>query len=396
MRDGKKSVTYKRLDNNSMAECHIEWLTTMNDIESLRDKWLELEEIVNNRTVFASCDYVIPWYRYYRGNKHEQYGEPLLGVAWRGNQIIGIAPLICWNGTLGKIPVRRIDFIGFMSYSGEFLVPDENPEIVGMFTGSLIDRGGFDVIGLHGWDMGSEKFRIFNRSVAEHDMRLEISGYRYAMIDLSNGYKKYCESMSRNFRRNKKRHLEKISGMGEWGIDLIKGSGSPEEISRTIERMVSIYNCSWKVRHGGEIGDHHRRFYEEIVNRLSSRKMLYFCVLSINREDAAFFLAAVERGVLYDIFLSYNDRFKDLRPGEFLINQITERLPEMGVKTFISHGDHEYKRRWATHFIPQYQTYIFSHGIRSRMSRIMKFRIQPFIEKAKKDFRLPALARVNK
>lgn len=372
--------SYER-DKQNKTISRIEWISSMEEIEALHDKWVELENAVNNCTVFSSFDYVMPWYRHYSGVKKEQYGEPLLGAVWEDNKLIGIAPFTCWKGTLGKIPIRHIDFAGFNAEAGEFLVLDDRPEIIGRVIDSLINRKGFDVISLNSFDVRSKKFEALCKTVINRGLRLEKSEYSYAMVDLRDGYESYRNSMSRNFRRNMKRFSDWINKAGQWRIDSIHYADNREEISPFLERMFSIYNRSWKYKAEGPLAEHHRKFFESIVERFAKRGMLFMSFLSINSEDIAFFLSVFEKGVLYDIFLSYNDLYRKLRPGEFLINEILKKLSDKGIHTFISHGAHEYKRRWATDFAPLTRCFVFSSGLRASIARFMKFGVQPIIKK---------------
>lgn len=363
-----------------MAEPRIEWLNDMADIESLRYKWRKLEETVNYRTVFASCDYVIPWYRYYRGNKHQQYGVPLLGTAWTDDKLTGVAPMTYWKGWLGGVPVHRIDFAGFNSHVGEFLVPDDKPEIIGRFIDSLIVKGGFDVICLNGFDTNSQKYQELGNAVSAHGLRMERSDYSYAIIDLKNGYNAYYDSLTSKRRNNIRRHAKNVAKAGTWQVDTIKSVENEKELTSFLERMIKIYNSSWKVNARGQLAEHHSGFFKETANRFVRREILHLSILSINSQDIAFFFALMEGGILYDLFISYAESFKELRPGEFMMQEIAKHLPDMGIRTIVSHGDHDYKKNWASDFVPLTRVFIFSNGLRSKISRLMKFKIQTFIE----------------
>lgn len=363
----------------------ITWLNNIAEISALKEPWERLESSVRDRTVFSTFDYVLPWYRHYSGSGHEQFGEPLLGAAWQGNELLGIAPFTSWRGTLGRVPVNRVDFAGFTSGAGEFLVPDDKHEVIAHFIDSLVARGGFDILCLNSFAPASGKMRILCDAVKRNGLDLERVMYRYAMVDLKDGYEAYSKRMGGDFRRNLRRHERKVHGVGNPQIETFKHAEKPEDLLAPLSRMLSVYNASWKVTMGGPLAEHHRRFYEEIAFRFARRGMLHLVIMSIDSNAAAFFLALSERETAYDIFISFAELFKSARPGEFLTQQVIKELPKVNIHALISHGDHPYKNAWASHFVPQTHVVIFNRGLRAHMSRFVKFSVQPVVEKAKEN-----------
>jgi hypothetical protein len=74
---------------------------------------------------------------------------------------------------------------------------------------------------------------------------------------------------------------------------------------------------------------------------------------SVEDQWNAYFFGLVERGCFYDINLAYAESFEKLSPGAHLTQSSLEQLSAAGVHTVISHGAHEYKKHWATRFVPQ-------------------------------------------
>ena len=298
----------------SGAEMRIEWLSRLEEIENLKEKWFELEASVSDRTVMSSYDYVIPWYRHYSGTKKDQYGEPLLGLAWQGNELVGVAPFTFWKGTLGKIPVHRVDFVGHNAEAGEFLVQDGREDTISSFIDSLIREVPFDVICLNNFDTNTKKYQSLVKIVASYGLRVELSEHRYAIVDLQDGHEAYCKRMSRNFRNNLKRHAKRMAVAGDVNIDRFHATCSEHKINEYLLRTCAIGDKSWKARTNVSPAMHHRLFAEEIAMRFAKRGMVDLSILTINGSDAAYILALVERGVYYDFTISFDDSFKDLFP----------------------------------------------------------------------------------
>ncbi len=358
----------------------IKWIDNLEEIEKIEECWVSLEKSAKNRTVHSKFDWVIPWYRHYCGIGYQQYGKPLVGTAWIGEKLVGVAPFTIWKGTLGKIPVNRIDFAGFNSQAGEFLFEDGKYSIIYSILKNLFDSKRFDVLCLNNIKEDSEEYRIICHVINDIELRAELSKYRFAMVDLTNGYDNYYKSMGRNFRRNIKRHEKKIYSAGRPKIEELLRIDNKEDLSEALDRINKISDLSWKNDKKQKSSDHHKSFYEEVALRFGKHGSLHLSILSIDSTDVAYVLSILDRGVYYDVTISFNDMFKEYSPGTYLMQEILRGLPNVGVHTVISHGDHEYKRRWTSQFESRCKVFIFSPSIRALLSRALKFRL-PIIYK---------------
>ena len=119
----------------------------------------------------------------------------------------------------------------------------------------------------------------------------------------------------------------------------------------------------------------HREWFRELAVRFNRRGMLDLSFLRIGGRDAAYVLAFVERGFWFDAMISFDDQFKSLSPGFYLMHAILKRLPGRGVHTVVSHGDHDYKLRWASGFVPQTCVYLFGGSTAALASRLARFKL---------------------
>jgi CelD/BcsL family acetyltransferase involved in cellulose biosynthesis len=105
--------------------------------------------------------------------------------------------------------------------------------------------------------------------------------------------------------------------------------------------------------------------------------MLGLPILTIGDKDAAFILGVVERGCFYDVTLAYDESVAKLSPGSILMQKTLERLPALGVRTVFSHGAHEYKKFWATAFLPQQRIFLFARRPKAAATRFIRFSLEP-------------------
>ena len=105
--------------------------------------------------------------------------------------------------------------------------------------------------------------------------------------------------------------------------------------------------------------------------------MLHLSLLSIDGQDAAAVMGLVERGRYYDVTLSYAERFAHLSPGSYLVQQALKMLAASGVSIVVSHGAHDYKRRWSSRFVSSPRTFLFAPSLRGSSARFIRFQAAP-------------------
>src|SRR3990170_714458 len=119
------------------SDLRVEWIRGTGEIEKLRETWIALENEVRNRTLYSRYDYVIPWYHCYAGTKFAEFGEPLVGLAWEEDRLVGIAPLINSRASFAKIPVRHVACAGYNLAAGELLIRDGETGVIERFVDDL-------------------------------------------------------------------------------------------------------------------------------------------------------------------------------------------------------------------------------------------------------------------
>jgi CelD/BcsL family acetyltransferase involved in cellulose biosynthesis len=357
----------------------IDWHSRIDEIEALEPAWRALESTVADRMVLSTFDYLVPWYRHYYCQGIQ--GRPLFGAAWEGTELVGIAPLVRRWDILGHVPVRRIDFAAYSAEGGEFLVRDNRPELVIEFLHALRKAGGFDVISLNNMEPGSPKLCALEDGVSAMRLAMERTEHCYAAIDLKEGYEAYSRALNASLKGDVRREMRRRATRLEQTGGAALGGGrfvtDPEHMAVCVERMFAINDLSWKAKQDGPMAGHHRAFYRELTSRFVRRGMVDLPILTIGGVDAAYVVGIAERGIYYDITVSYRDEFSALSPGLYLMQGILKTLPSLGIHKVISHGAHEYKRRWAITFPIVRRVFLFPPGLRPALSRFLKFRLAP-------------------
>ena len=352
--------------------CRVHWIRDAAALEPIEGAWRALEQRVQCRTHASTFDFLATWYRHYAG---DYGGTPLIGLAWRGPDLVGVAPLMVRRGRVGRIPVTRIDFAPNDSVAGEFLADDDQPDVVAALVESLVHTAAFDVICLNGFDPASPQLLALHGAAAGHRLSVEMEDHAFATVNLRGGYAAYQAGLSSHYRRNLNQKARKIAaaGFSVEGVQLTQGL---DTLEASIARMIRITEASYKLE-GRRLADSHRGFLTDVARRFGARGILSLPVLSIGGRDAAFILGVVERGCFYDITLAYDESLARLSPGAFLMQQALQHFAGAGVHTVVSHGAHDYKKHWSTALGPQKRVFLFPPGLRAAAARFVRFGLQP-------------------
>lgn len=358
----------------------VTWFRRLGEIEALKGDWEALEEKATNRTAFSTFDWIMAWYTHYGG----VIGEPLVGAVRSDGVLVAIAPFVYWKGTLGGVPVRRVDFAGHNSEAGEFLIADGHTEAVKALLESLKREVRFDLVCLNNIDEGSEVSKALEKTAAAGGLRMELAVKRYASVELRDGFDAYFSKMTSKFRRNIRSREKRMDAAGGWKIDRISPGSTDGDTAEFMSRVFGITDASKKaINNGGPMASHHKRFYEDVAARFAKKGALDISVLSINNTDAAAIFALADRGVFYDCMISYKEAYHEYSPGTVLMIEILKTLPKLDIRYVVSHGDHEYKRYWTSGFVCQNRVFMFEPSIRGVASRLAKFSVIPGVQRLK-------------
>jgi CelD/BcsL family acetyltransferase involved in cellulose biosynthesis len=366
------------MDEQAASSLRVEWLADLGKIQALRRDWMDLESKVRDRTVYVTHDYVVSWYKGYGGTRYTAFGKPLVGAVWDGSTLVGVAPFIACRPTFGKVPVRRLDFAGYNLQAGEFLSWDGRSDVLVAIIYALAERLNWDVLCLNNIQADSERAFALQQAAERCRLAWEVTDdHSYAVADLRQGYEAYAKLRGSNFRKQVRRHAKKIEQAGSWRVDRLDCSRGPGPVAEYLERMFSIADAGWRARERGLAEErNHHPFFRTLVPPFAERGMVDLSILSIGGRDAAFTLALVERGVYFHLLIAFDEDMSAYSPGSFLLQEVFRLLPTLDIHFVVSHGDYEYKRRWASEFVNQKRFLLFSRTLRGRLSHLWKFRLE--------------------
>jgi CelD/BcsL family acetyltransferase involved in cellulose biosynthesis len=381
-RENAVGVVPDPLSEGSRA-IRVEWITDWTEIRQLREPWLALSDRIQRRTVYSDHDWILAWYEHYAHTDDSDSGVPLVGVAWEGEQLVGVAPLLIAHASFAKVPVRRINFAGYNLQAGEFLALDGRPGIPAAFIQSLASRTDWDVISVTCLQPDWPEISTMQAVARERGLLSEIDADdRYAVADLREGYQSYLMKCSGHFRQNLKRYGRKIDKAGGWKLDRLDLRPSEAAVEEFIRRVIAIADTGWRVERSGiEIEKRHQPFYERIIRDFAPRGMVDLCILRIGDRDAAYCMGLLERNAFFHVLMGFDNELRSLSPGVIMLQERFRLMPEDSISRVLSHGDYDYKKHWVTAYVSQQKLVIFNANFRARLSHFSQYRLRAWLNR---------------
>lgn len=352
----------------------IETIGSMDELHLARAEWMALHDRWQDASAYTAFDWIAPWFRWYAPGERSWIMR-----AREGHRTVGFAPLYGWKGTLGGVPVRRIDFLGHNFGVGSFVVPEDETRVVRAFLDHLLaHRDQWDVLSLKGIEQGARAHRALTTWLGEHGLGFETERFVVPTIDLRGGWKKYLQTKGKNLAKQLSRAQKKAAAAGP----VVLTRSRPLEgavVERTMERIVAVSLRSRKAEFHGAIGSnaHVEAFYRDLARGFRRDQRLDLAMMSIGGVDVAYVLGLVQGRRYYHIDTAYDEAYRDTSCGTLVNLQVIRELFDEDMDLYVNEGEDAYKARWVTGGLERVALYVFSPSTTAQVARDLKFRVLP-------------------
>lgn len=355
------------------APLTIEALRDLGAVERLAAEWERVWEL--DPSAFTSIDWIVPWFRFY-GLRAEGRLEVL--IAREAGEVIGIAPLYSWRGTLGGMPVKRVDFLGHNFSMPQLLIARRTDDVVGAFLQHLVSRGGppFDVLVLRGPVLGSLQLHALEKALKQRGFGTHDYSIPTPMIEVRGTFEEYLKARGKNLKQQYSRAAKRCEAIG------------PVKLSTTgdtsvLDRVYRLSAQSWKGETGEAIGvqQHVAAFYREVAERFAAKGRLRITLLTIGDRDVAYVYGLTAGRRYYHIDTAYDRTLQEASPGTLVNLQVIKELHEEGFEQYINEGYEEYKARWMSGALDTVELFGFRPTILGRLSALAKLEFEPRAKK---------------
>ncbi|MGD0765942.1 MAG: GNAT family N-acetyltransferase [Dehalococcoidia bacterium] len=322
-------------------------LTTLPEIDALRDEWRQLEERCPDVTPFSTWEWCGTVAKYYGG------GRPFWVFALRdGDGLVGIAPFA--ETRLGG--VRLLRFIG--SALGRYSIADyqdllaaegREDEVVAAFCDELARHPGWDVLHLQEVPFSSRTVgRLVAGATSRGWLTLLQPGSDVYPLPIRGTWDSYKATLPRTMRKATSRKTRKL--IAEQAASFSAVGNDEGAVYVAMEELFDLHTRRWRsVGRPGIFRDHRRRFHHEVASRFAQRGMLMISLLKSGDRTIAVKYGFQRDGVqyLYSGGFSTDPEWSTFGLGAVLNLRLIEDAFERGVRCVDwMRGDGHYKEHY--------------------------------------------------
>jgi hypothetical protein len=171
--------------------------------------------------------------------------------------------------------------------------------------------------------VSSALMKVFYSTVKKSTYKsIFVKSSDYKILNLKGSWDSYIKTKKTSFRRNIRNSIKKMTKEGNWSIEKINS-----DFKKAKNIVNIIENNSWKKHYKSEkkpLIDNDLDVFRYICERKNRFYTWNLYSLKLNNKYIAYLLSIDYKDVVYMWKTSYDDKYKKLSPGVFVINTVLE------------------------------------------------------------------------
>lgn len=348
-------------------------ISSFEEFHNLKSDWNNLLEQTSNDRVFMTHEWFTAWWQAFGEGK-----SLFIVLAKKGDDIVGIAPLMRFNGNFRGMPVRGIGFMENDDSPGcGFIVKEGHEQIIGnVFSFLIKDIGNWDVLFLKNMPC-DEINRIMEFLAGKKKRYITTNGLRSPYLKIDSDWEIFYNGVSTKARKTLKNISNRVKRLGNVTI---KEYG----IGDKINDMASVSKKAWKYKKGMALINRKDRYrFFQLLSEIA-QKNGWLSIWLTYRDDEPI---AYEYHLKYKksdtaLLSEFNEDYSNASPGANLDYEIIRALFGIGITEYDMCGSlDDYKRKW-TDDIRDYRNIItFNDSLYAKLLYVFE---QKIVSPAKK------------
>jgi predicted N-acyltransferase len=201
-------------------------------------------------------------------------------------------------------------------------------------------------------------------------------------LSISGNWPGFVSALSKSRREGERRKARKLLDRENGQISI--SVGAVDNIDDRLADCWAVSSRTWKHETGSSIASSPERirFYESIAK--SNRNWLVLGLLHRGGDAIAFEYNLLEKGVLYNLKLGFDERFRSLSPGQVLRFKMLEWAFENDVNVFDFMGNAaDYKVAYSSEILTHRNLRVYSSTPRARLLAAYEFDVRPLLRAVK-------------
>lgn len=324
-----------------MSKLIIKNIQDAETFKSIQKNWDQLLADSPTKSVFLTWEWLYSWWKVNGNNK-----ELWLITAWRGDEIVGIAPLMRETRKKFGLSLHAIVNLGTPQNDvGGFLFNPKDVDVPHSLYNYLDqNKDKWDIVELNEFaSNGPEHNLLENLSLNNRLLWREEKNSHY-FITLENNWEKFSERLARKFRYNLRRALRLAEEIGKVEIEHFSGNTATWEAFQTVIEINRHANYPRLYNSPSE-----QMLIKELIEQTTSgQSWLDIYILSVNNKPVAYEYGFVYEKRFEDWRSGFDTRFPaNVSIGKVLAMQVVQKcIQENYNEIDFLRGDESYKQEW--------------------------------------------------
>lgn len=301
-----------------LGTIRIEEFRDVDAILSLSHEWEDFQGRAEQSVPFLQPDYVALWSRILGKGS-----SPRVLAAWSDRDLVGYAPFMITARPLGPFSVATLEFIGNnIGYPGDILYADvvssrPQRQVVSALLSQAKARwkvASWDFGYLH---PGSPTTGVIREILKLRDDAAFPGSQSYISLELPSDWDSFFANLSLNTRRNYRRRLRKLGGIGDVQFCV---SSDPRAASQRVAELIRNHERWWSgTSRKGWFGDEPvQRFLISAAELLASQGRYLAFALKLDGVPIAWNVGAFDGHRYFEQMVSYDRTCASCSPGILL------------------------------------------------------------------------------
>lgn len=371
----------------------IERVSSPEQLPVLKESWEALTSRVPGCSFFMTWGWHTTWWE----NFHDGNKLWLLVARDQRGLVAGIAPLMCTPRKLGPLTLRCLCFIG-TGIAGpihlDFIAEEKNLEAISAAFVEYLDAHQTD------WDLLDlqsvrEDAPVRDQISEAAGNSLERAPLACSIASLPTSWQEFQdENMNRKLRKTIRYYVRRLEKDFP-GQVVFQAIDNESELNRSLDFLIAQSRQNFSQ---GQVAscfedEAYCQFYRDLAQAALRRGTLRFFQLMVEDRIVAVQHCFQYQGIYYGYQTAYDPSWQKYSPGQQLLAHVFgEAIDEQAREVNMSHGENDYKEKWATGARYDYQLLY----VRKKLARLWLLGIQS-LDQGLNSFRavVPLKARIQ-
>jgi CelD/BcsL family acetyltransferase involved in cellulose biosynthesis len=326
-----------------MSSYKVKIAHSMELFHSLAADWRDLLDNSYSNSLFLTWEWLYTWSEVFLGSERKLF----ILLAYRNNELIGIAPWYLNQIRSGPFRIRKIEFLGSPEASSDYLdlisVKGKEDKVSSLIYDYLVNdiNSEWDILHLRDFPANSLHMVRFLNKLERNGKHIEIGNGSYCpTVDLPTEKQIFFDSLSTNRRKKYNRDFRIL--MGDPDVKHITMEN--EKGREYLDKIKTLYLKRWEGNH-----DKFFMFLEKYIERTKKEDMVQIDLLMKSDFLVAGIIHFLYKDTIYNYLLSVDIEYKrTISLGNLFIAMCILNAIEKKFKQYdFLKGDEEYKFHWA-------------------------------------------------